>query len=186
MDEDPAPDVDDVSDEDPAQDKDQPEKDDDPEPADEDEQTEKFQSFSQSGITFEWKKNETLLEIILAAPTTGWVAAGFNPSSGMKDANFIMCWVDDAGEAKCEDHFGTELFKHALDTSIGGQQNVTVVEGTQNQGETTVRFIIPLNSGDSKDQVLEPGKTYPLILSYGATDNTSQQHTVRAKTQFTL
>ncbi len=44
-------------------------------------------------ITLEWKIDGPDLEVILTAPTRGWVPVGFDPSSLMKDANLIIGYV---------------------------------------------------------------------------------------------
>ena len=69
-----------------------------------------------------WRLREDSIDIKLAAPTTGWVAVGFNPETGetMKGANLIIGFVR-AGKAEVVDHYGTMKDKHADDDKIGGQ-----------------------------------------------------------------
>ena len=41
------------------------------------------------------------------------------------------------------------------------------LEGNETDGITRIRFTIPLDSGDAFDKVLEQGRTYKVIYSYG-------------------
>ena len=45
---------------------------------------------SVENMTFQWRVEGQELHVGLKAETTSWVGVGFNPSSGMKDANFIL------------------------------------------------------------------------------------------------
>ena len=47
------------------------------------------------GVSFSWKDDGDTLHGKMSAKTKGWVAVGFNPSSKMKDANYILGYVKD-------------------------------------------------------------------------------------------
>lgn len=134
-----------------------------------------------SGMTLKWRVIGAGLEVILSAPTTGWVSAGFNPSlPNHKDANIIIGYVKDA-TAHIQDNFGTGAFVHASDVSLGGTDDVSEASGREQGGTTEIHFVIPLDSGDAYDRVLLVGEKYPVILAYGpnGADDYSSQH-VRA------
>lgn len=117
-------------------------------------------------MTFDWSIEGDQLAVKLSAPTTGWVAVGFNPSSKMKDANIIIGYVK-KGKVKIVDDFGTAATQHKDDTKVGGAENVTVVGGSEEGDTTTIEFSIPLNSGDEKDGVIDPNGDTTVILGYG-------------------
>ena len=132
---------------------------------------------SGNGFDLAWETREGQLIVTLTAPTTGWLAFGTDATNKMKDANIILVWVDDAtGIAMGEDHFGTGMFSHRADMQLEGSQDLQVLSGTQTQEETTVVFSIPLDSGDSYDTALQRGRTYPLLLAAGKTDNIRKKH----------
>lgn len=106
------------------------------------------------------------LECILRGNTTGWLSVGFNPSNMMRDANFIIGYVED-GVGYIEDHFGTGNVSHEADVDLGGTDDVTLIDASQEGGVTTLHFRIPLDSGDPYDTVLEIGSTYPVIFASG-------------------
>lgn len=117
-------------------------------------------------MTFDWSVNGDQLAVRLAAPTTGWVAVGFNPTKKMKDADIIIGYVK-KGKVKILDEFGTAATQHKSDSKTGGTNNVTVVGGTEEGKTTTIEFSIPLNSGDAKDTVIDPNADTTIILGYG-------------------
>ena len=140
---------------------------------------------SSAGMNFEWTVNGNSLQCKLSAPTSGWVAVGFNPSTIMKDANIIIGYVNN-GQASIRDDFGSTMFVHEDDTAIGGTDNITDKKGTENNGTTEISFTIPLDSGDSKDQKLVAGQSCKVIFSYGPEDNFTSMHARTGKANITL
>jgi hypothetical protein len=118
-------------------------------------------------IVFEWKLAGETIHIRLAAKTEGWVGIGFNPSTRMKDANFIIGYVKE-GNVRITDHYGTTERQHKKDTKLGGQINITDIAGKEENGVTEITFSIPLNSGDPKDCPIWTDKDNTVLLAYGA------------------
>lgn len=137
-----------------------------------------FKEVVDKQISFKWVVEGENLHIILSAPTEGWVAVGFNPSKVMKDADFKLAFVSN-GNTVMEDHFGTGLFGHKSDTTIGGSSDFQLISGRENGGSTTVEFKIPLNSTDQYDQVLQAGAEVKVLLAYGSNDDLSRKHKER-------
>lgn len=125
------------------------------------------QSASIEQITFAWTVDGESLHVKLTAKTTGWVGIGFNPTKGMKDADFILGYVK-KGKVKVRDDYGSSLRKHSKDTKNGGQNNVTLASGKEENGTTEIAFTIPLNAGDSKDSILIADGDTTVLLAYGA------------------
>ena len=118
------------------------------------------------GMTFQWKVDGDNLHVSLKAKTTSWVGIGFNPTEGMKDANFILGYVK-GGKVKIADHHGTTARQHAEDSKSGGENNVTNAAGKEAGGFTEISFTIPLNSGDANDAAIMPDKENVVLLAYG-------------------
>ena len=142
-------------------------------------------SFEIGEMTVEYTIAEEQIEITLAAPTEGWIAIGFEPSSVMKDANIIIGAVEN-GTLTVEDHFGTSTFVHKPDTDIGGSRDVTGMSGSEADGSTTLSFSIPLDSGDSYDTVLHSGDSVKVILAYANKDAFRTKHSYRTSAEITL
>ena len=143
-----------------------------------------WNTYTTDGIEFQWRveNDGATLHVILSAPTTGWVAVGFNPSVMMKDANFIIGYVED-GTGYIRDDFGTGATTHEADTVLGGTSDVTLIDAGESGNRTEIDFSIPMSSGDQYDGVLSQGETYVILLAYGPSggdDFTSAHQFVRA------
>ena len=135
-------------------------------------------------MTFAWKVDGDTLHAKMSAKTKGWVGVGFNPSSKMKDANFILGYVKD-GKAEVVDHFGTKATGHGEDSKNGGSDDVTLVAGTEDNGLTTIEFTMPVNSGDKMDGTLNADGDTMLLLAYGP-DRDSLKPRHKFKTTMTV
>ncbi len=118
------------------------------------------------GVTFAWKVDGDTLHAKVSAKTKGWVAVGFNPSSKMKDANYIIGYVKD-GKPEVADHFGDKSTGHSPDEDLGGTSDVTLVGGSEEGGMTTIEFTIPVNSGDKYDSALTVDGDTVVLLAFG-------------------
>jgi hypothetical protein len=127
------------------------------------------------------------LAVELSAPTTGWVAVGFDPDSIMLGANIIIGYVV-SGTPTLRDDYGWQVTGHRDDLLLGGTRDLTVDGATEAGGTTEIRFTIPLDSGDPYDKPLVPGSTYPIILAMGpnGADDFSTQHQAVAVAQISL
>ena len=61
-----------------------------------------------------------------------------------------------------------------------------VIEGNETKKETMISFVIPLNSGDEYDKVLEEGASYVVLLAFGDKDDFKVRHRKRVKVKITL
>jgi hypothetical protein len=138
------------------------------------------------GITLQWRTAGDYLHVNLMAPTTGWVAVGFDNETAMQSANIIIGYVTPGGEVSIRDDWGNSPVSHASDVSLGGEDNVMDHSGMDDGNMTMLHFKIPLDSGDSFDKALVPGTTYSVILAYGSADNFTAFHSVATETEIEL
>ena len=138
-----------------------------------------------AGVTLKYRVDGDSLRCILSAQTTGWVAVGFDPSSRMKDANYIIGYVTN-GTVTVRDDWGTQVMNHQADVDLGGTANVRAIQGEESSGITEIEFIIPLNSGDAFDRALSEGQSYPVLLGRSGMDDINVQHSNRGRTTITL
>ena len=136
---------------------------------------------------FSWRFIEDSIEFTVSAPTTGWIGIGFDPSRMMKDADYILAYVDN-GTVYARDDWGTGNTSHGPDTGQGGTDNVTAISGAESDGVTTVTFSVPLDSGDRYDKTFAPGKSHTVLLAYGAegADNFTGMHRKRTSIEVVL
>lgn len=140
-----------------------------------------WQQITSQDITLEWRVVEDSLEIVVSAPTTGWVSAGFNPSQQMNEADILIGYVSASG-VRTRDDWGTGRFAHQSDESLGGTDNIASVSGEESDGKTSVAMTRPLDSGDVYDKPLEQGETCTVILAHGrnGADDFSSRHQAAA------
>ncbi len=137
-------------------------------------------------ISFAWKIDGDKLAVKMAAETDGWVGIGFNPSSKMKDANFVLGYVK-KGKAKIKDEYGDSERSHKSDKKLGGSTDAVLVNGTEEGGITTIEFTLPLNSGDKNDGVIDPNGDTIVLLAYGAgRDSFKSKHKYRSTIKVNL
>ena len=132
-------------------------------------------SITVEDITLDWKIDGETMAIKLSAKTNGWVGIGFNPESRMKGANIILGYVK-KGEVKISDEFGHKKTMHKKDTKLGGENNVTLIKGSEEGKITTLEFTIPLNSSDSSDGSINPSGDNTVLLAYGERDSRRSGH----------
>ncbi len=147
-----------------------------------------WQELNVSGFTLRWATvSTTELSVELSAPTTGWIAVGFDPTQAMQNANILIGYVA-SGVPEIRDDFGIALTSHAADTTLGGTNDFAIDGGSESGGTTEIQFTIPLNSGDQYDRVLEPGNTYTVILARGfdGADNFTSPHSEFTSAQIEL
>jgi DOMON domain len=144
-----------------------------------------FTEVSAAGVTFKYKVVETELHCILSANTSGWLSVGINPSSQMNNADFIIGYVNN-GTGFMRDDWGVSNTAHVSDTSLNGEDNITLITAIESGGITTLAFSIPLNSGDQYDQVLELEQSYPIILARGNNDDYDSMHSAIGYASITI
>ncbi|HKJ66184.1 MAG TPA: DOMON domain-containing protein [Desulfopila sp.] len=120
----------------------------------------------EDGIKMFWKVTDDDLHVKVTAETSGWVGVGFNPTEQMKGANYIIGYIKN-GEVVLHDDFGDEKWNHSEDTSLGGTDDLTIVDGLESEGHTTLEFFLPLDSGDDYDGVIDPQGRTVVLLAYG-------------------
>lgn len=120
-------------------------------------------------FSMEWIIEDGIMTITASAPTTGWIAVGFDPSAAMKDANIVICYVID-DQLFISDDWGDGHISHSPDTELGGSDDATAIAGVERDGITEVTFSIPLDSSDDYDTVLLEGSSHKVILAYGPDD----------------
>ena len=144
-----------------------------------------FKEVEVKDFIFQWKIDGENIDIILSAPTTGWIAVGFDPGRMMKDADILIGYVEN-NEVFMRDDFGAGYTKHKADTDLGGTDDITITGGSEIDEKTTLEFSIPLHSWDSNDRKLEQGEEYKLIFAYGKKDDFTSYHKTRTSIIITL
>jgi len=128
-----------------------------------------YKELTQDGYTLGWKIHDNAIDVKLSYATNGWVGFGIGKTGTMEGSHIVLGFVLD-GKATVADHFGYAHDKHAPQDKVGGKDSLTSRDGTFADGKTTIRFTMPLNTGNPKDPVLVEGETYKVILANGGED----------------
>ncbi|MFX1511580.1 MAG: DOMON domain-containing protein [Promethearchaeota archaeon] len=119
-----------------------------------------------------WEHDENNLSVGLVSPGLGWASMGIGEHKF--GANIIFGGSND-GSAYCYDQTGQPDYSHPNDTTLGGTNDIINFEAVENVTHTTLEFIIPLNSTDSFDPVMQVGETIGMFFAYHATSDDTQQ-----------
>ena len=117
-----------------------------------------------TGIELFWSNDGQDLYVGIIAGTSGWVAVGFDPRSGMRGANIIFMAFD-GDTVVARDDFGTSTFAHEQDEELGGSSDISQFAGAREGNSAVYEFVIPTDSGDEFDGVLSSGNKYEVILA---------------------
>ena len=118
------------------------------------------------------------MTIGLNSPGTGWVAFGIGDE--MEGSTMIMGGVAD-NSPYCADLVGLTFWEHVEDTTQGGEDNILECDAKEDESSTTLEFILPFNSSDTLDPVIEQGKVYNMFLgNHRGSDSITTQHTGRS------
>jgi len=138
------------------------------------------------GFHVYWSNDALVLRIGLFSPGTGYVSIGLDPEQRMKGANYIIGTVRN-GQTEIRDDYGVGPLTHAADVEIGGTDDILAAAGRELNGQTTLEFVIALDSGDPFDKPLLPGATYDVLVAFHNTsDRFSERHSQRGSGQIRL
>lgn len=142
-------------------------------------------SITKNDMTVKWEIQGEHLQITMQAPTKGWVAIGFNKQHSLKGTHLAMGAIQDE-EIKLEDRYTIAAGNYPLITDLGGQNALTLIDGTENEEGTTISFQLPLQAVDSYHFSLEEGKMYNLLLAYSQSDDFMHHSIMRTSMMITL
>lgn len=135
--------------------------------------------------SFSWVFKADTVEFTMTAPTTGWISLGFNPTRRMKDADYILAYVDN-GVITISDEYGTGTTSHKSDLSLGGKESAKVISFSEKGGITSITFSLSQNSGDKYDTVFVEGEKCKVIAAYSSSKNLSSRHRKRDSVEIIL
>ena len=125
-----------------------------------------------------WVFKAETIEFTMSAPTTGWISLGFNPTRRMKDADYILAYVEN-GKVYISDEYGTGSTSHKSDVSLGGKESAKALSFLEEANKTTITFSLSLNSGDQYDTVFRKGDTCKVLAAYANSKNLNSKHRKR-------
>lgn len=131
------------------------------------------------GMSLNYQKTNTEIKFEIAAPTTGWVAVGFNDRDAILHADLLQFKVEQ-GIVYGEDQYVQAMGVHPNDVSLpGGQNQIRNLKGREENGWTYISFDLAWESTDPNDFALRPQKPLWLLLAYSTSDDFAHHSRVR-------
>jgi hypothetical protein len=136
-------------------------------------------------MQFNWAVAGKTIRIMLKGKTDGWIGIGFNPTNGMKDANFILGMYKN-GQAVLTNQHGTAPTMHKKNVDLGGNNYIKNPSGSETNGETEITFTYPLKTRGKLDKPIDVNGKTIVLLAHGPNKELSQVHSFRAKLEVNL
>ncbi len=138
------------------------------------------------GMTVRWSLQAgSMIECTVTAPTTGWIALGFNTRDDIVGTNLIMASVEQ-GKVRIEDQYVVRAGEHVPVATLGGTSAISNVSGTEQHGITTVSFRIQQHPEDRFHHHLTEAASVFLICAYSMEDDFAHHSRFRKHIRVTL
>lgn len=143
-------------------------------------QSTKMKELNKNDMTVRYSHRGDTVSFQLSAPTTGWVAIGFNEYQRMEGSHLIMCRIIN-GIPEVIEHYTSQPGRYKPIIKLGGKNAITNISGTQDNNNTSISFNITTNPIDQYHKDLSTDKEYYIILAYSQSDD-FQHHSIMRTT----
>jgi len=140
---------------------------------------------NKNGMDVSWKIEEEHLLISVSAPSTGWVAVGFNTTDDLAGTNLIMAAVV-GSDVILSDRYILAPGKHNPVAELGGTPAAIVVSGSENPAGTAITFKLPLLAQDKLHFDLSPGRSFHLLMAYSREDDFMHHSVMRTSVEIII
>lgn len=138
-----------------------------------------------NGMSVSWKIEGEQARIVMTAPTSGWVAIGFNTTGELAGTNLLMGCVAD-GKALLSDRYIVTPGDHRSVGELGGTPAARLLSGSEDIASTRIEFLLSLHATDRWHHTLQAGQTYTLLLAFSREDDFAHHSMMRTSTTITL
>eukprot|EP00008_Paramoeba_atlantica_P006622 CAMPEP_0201478382 /NCGR_PEP_ID=MMETSP0151_2-20130828/3237_1 /ASSEMBLY_ACC=CAM_ASM_000257 /TAXON_ID=200890 /ORGANISM="Paramoeba atlantica, Strain 621/1 / CCAP 1560/9" /LENGTH=1127 /DNA_ID=CAMNT_0047859443 /DNA_START=128 /DNA_END=3511 /DNA_ORIENTATION=+ len=103
-----------------------------------------------------WDVTDGVLQVRIQTGTTGWVGFGIEPDlNTMKNADIYFCrYFSNNDTAEITDRYALDVGPPALDTDLGGADNIIDFSVSQEDGQTICQFSRVIDTEDVYDKVI--------------------------------
>lgn len=140
-------------------------------------------SVNQMNVSWEFQQDSIVFEA--DAPDDGWIALGFNSKNDIVGSNLIMVNVIN-GKASAEDFFVVSAGNPRPVEEFDVKPQVSKVSGTESNGQTKVRFSLPVKASDTYHFNLQKGHEIWLICAYSMEDEFDHHSRMRKHVKIEL
>lgn len=130
-------------------------------------------AIEQNGMTVTWRVMDERMYFKLSAPTTGWLAIGFNETKNLAGTYLLMTRVRN-GEPEVIEHYTQSPGTYRPISDLGSEPSVGDVIGSQSRLSTTVEFSIPIKRVSKYHKELINGDPLNMLMAFSR--HTDFQH----------
>ncbi len=126
-------------------------------------------ALSLGGMSWTCSQEGDFLVMELRAPTTGWLGIGFNQENSIVHSDLLLFHVVD-GKAESTDLYVKGIGNPKTDKSLGGSHDIEILDFSEGENETYIKFRRPRKGKDAYDYRLKNEEAFWLILAYSTHD----------------
>jgi hypothetical protein len=134
--------------------------------------------FGDDSYVFDWNISNGLINVKITntAAAEGWVGLGISDNGKMLHSDLNICYLDrNTNKITCADGYA-QSYSFTFDRSLGGQDSISNISGSVDNGVLTVSYSKPLSSNDQYDKVITKGKKMWVLFSYRKKGNPSTEN----------
>ena len=98
-----------------------------------------MKTIHKNGMSVKYTHHQQVVSIELSAPTSGWIAIGFNEQKDLQGLHLIMCRIFHEKPEVLE-HHTLKPGKYQPITSLGGKNAIKNIKGYENCDRNTYFF----------------------------------------------
>jgi len=88
------------------------------------------------------------------------------------------------GQIVYQDQYIRNWNDHPQDSILGGRNNISIIGYLEDEGSTSVKFKIPINSGDAYDKAHQFDQDFWLLLAYSVEDDFGHHSITRKQIRY--
>lgn len=142
-------------------------------------------TIEKNGMKVRWRFHNDRIHFNISAPTTGWVAIGFNEKQGLEGTYLLMGRVSN-GVAEVKEHFVVAPGDYRPLEAFQAPIAVTVAQGVEEAGATSLKFSVPVQPVDAFRKQMLPVSNLHLLLAYSTSDDFQHHSIMRTQTKIQL
>lgn len=131
---------------------------------------------SKNGMQVSWKFSNSQIHFQMEAPTTGWLAIGFNTQENMTGTYLLMGKVEN-NQVTLVEHYTSSPGNYKPLTAYNVTTSVASIKGMESIHKTNVKFSLPIHPKNKYARELGEGNSYIMTLAFSQSDD-FQHHSI--------
>jgi len=129
-----------------------------------------------NNMTVRWKMEKEYIYFEIEAPTSGWVAIGFNETTSLAGTYLLMGRIRN-GKAEVVEHYTEKPGNYKPIADLGIPNQVISISGDEKGNLTKLKFSIPISKSSKYHKQLSTESKWTLLFAYSVDDD-FQHHSI--------